>query len=65
MRRIGTLQDGSAAHRFGDYLLTLQIDAAIDESSTEAGSQWEIWIRKEDDVERAREEWRQFRESSF
>lgn len=63
MRRIGTLSDGPAAHRFCDYLLTLQIDAAVDESSTESGSQWEIWIRKEDDVERARAEWKQFRES--
>ena len=30
MRRIGTLEDGSVARRFCDYLLTLEIDAAVD-----------------------------------
>lgn len=60
MRRIGTSQDGSAARRFCDYLLTLDIDATTDANDVPAGSDWDIWIRNEEDVEQARAEWAEF-----
>ena len=60
MRRIGTSEDGSLAHRFCDYLLTLDIDAAVDVERGGASDKWDIWIRNEDEVERARSEWTQF-----
>lgn len=53
MRRIGTLADGSLATRFCDYLVTLSIDATADREDDTA---WNIWIRDESDVEKAREE---------
>ncbi len=59
MRRIGTHKDGSAAQRFCDYLTTLSIDAVADGDGTD----WDIWIRNEEDVPRARTEWDAFQES--
>ncbi len=63
MRRIGTLEDGSLARRFCDYLLTLDIDAAADKDQGGASDKWDIWIRNEEDVDRARSEWTEFRQS--
>mgnify|MGYP001026428099 CR=1 FL=1 len=63
MRRIGTLEDGSLARRFCDYLLTLDIDAAADKDQAGVSGKWDIWIRNEEEVERARSEWAQFQQS--
>jgi len=58
MRRIGTLADGSLARRFCDYLVTLSIDATTESDSaagdSEQGGVWNIWIRDETDVDKAR-----------
>ncbi|MGB7342617.1 MAG: rhomboid family intramembrane serine protease [Pirellulaceae bacterium] len=56
MRRIGTLTDKSHAKRFCDYLVTQSIEATIDDGD----SSWDIWIRDEADVEKARVELESF-----
>ncbi|TWT80078.1 Rhomboid protease GlpG [Planctomycetes bacterium CA13] len=61
MRRIGTLDNEASARRFCDYLVTESIDA--DTGAGDDDSQWDIWIREETDVQRAREEFSQFRQS--
>ena len=63
MRRIGTLEDGSEARKFCDYLLTLDIDAAVDGGDGQPAAPWEIWIRNEEDVDRARIEWSKFQQA--
>lgn len=63
MRRIGTFQDGSAARRFRDYLLTLDIDSEVDGGDGETGVPWDIWIRNEEDVDRAKKEWSKFQQA--
>ena len=67
MRRIGTLADGTQAKRFCDYLVTLSIDATTDESDdpgdNQAGPTWNIWIRDETDVEKAKQEFAVFEQS--
>ena len=55
MRRIGTLQDSTQARHFCDYLVTLSIDAAVDSDGEGQDACWDIWIRDEKDVERARQ----------
>ncbi len=60
MRRIGTLTDGSLARQFCDYLVTLSIDATTEEGSESEKSIWNIWIRDEKDVDRARQEFLAF-----
>jgi GlpG protein len=56
MRQIGTLPDESRAQTLSDYLLTQGIETKIQQES----SGWEIWVRDEDRVERAREELARF-----
>jgi GlpG protein len=72
MRRIGQIADEKLARRFCDYLITLSIDAAtegIGESSDErgpahaSGNGWDIWVRDEAHVERARQELDAFKQS--
>lgn len=67
MRRIGTLADGSLARRFCDYLVTLSIDATTDSDTevgdNESGTVWNIWIRDETDVDKARLELSAFEKS--
>jgi GlpG protein len=63
MRRIGTLADGSLARRFCDYLMTLSIDATSDADGDEPAASWNIWIREEQDVEKARGELAEFEKS--
>jgi GlpG protein len=63
MRRIGTLQDSTQARHFCDYLVTLSIDAAVDSDGEGQDACWDIWIRDEKDVERARQAFTQFKES--
>ena len=59
MRRIGTLTDGSLARRFCEYLVTLSIDATAD-SDGEESAVWSVWIRDEQDVEKAKLEFAEF-----
>ncbi len=63
MRRIGTVSDGSSARRFCEYLVTLSIDAAADQESDEPDSPWNVWVRDEQDVPRARSEFEAFQQS--
>lgn len=63
MRRIGTLTDGSLAQQFCDYLVTLSIDATADPEGDQGDTQWNIWIRDEQDVEKARQELADFSQS--
>ena len=63
MRRIGTLQDGSVARRFCDYLLSLDIDAAVDGGDVSPGGEWDVWIRNEEDVQRAKSELLSFQQT--
>ncbi|MFG0291493.1 MAG: rhomboid family intramembrane serine protease [Rhodopirellula sp. JB044] len=58
MRRIGNLPNQTQANRFCDYLQTQSIDAkssSSDESAPAAATEHDIWIRHEQDVEKARE----------
>lgn len=58
MRRIGTLASETLAIRFCDYLQTQSIDAKAsshEESAPPATTEHDIWIRHEQDVERAKE----------
>ncbi|MGH7128177.1 MAG: rhomboid family intramembrane serine protease [Planctomycetaceae bacterium] len=59
MRHIGQLSDRRRAGTFRDYLLTLGIEASVEEE--EDG--WSVWIHDEDDVPRAREQLDAFREN--
>lgn len=63
MRRIGTLQDSTQARQFCDYLVTLSIDATIDSDGEGPDEMWNLWIRDEKDVERARQEFAEFQRS--
>jgi GlpG protein len=56
MRQIATMQDGDAARAFADYLLTQQIDTQLGQ---QAGG-WELWVRDEDCVARAKEAFEAF-----
>jgi GlpG protein len=60
MRRIGNLPDRTQAQRFCDYLMTLAIESSAEQNSSEQGSAWDIWIRDETDVQRARDEFAVF-----
>lgn len=62
MRRIGTLSDQSQADRFCDYLLTIEIEATADSDDGDP-PEWNLWIRDEQDVDRAREEFEGFQRS--
>ncbi|TWU17382.1 Rhomboid protease GlpG [Novipirellula galeiformis] len=63
MRRIGSLENETLAHRFCDYLLTLSIDAAADSDASVDNPQWDIWIRDEQDVDEARNQFALFVQS--
>ncbi len=53
MRRIGSLNDGSHATHFCDYLVTLSIDAIAEQDGDQG---WDIWVRDEAHLEKARSE---------
>ncbi|OYP36991.1 rhomboid family intramembrane serine protease [Rhodopirellula sp. MGV] len=73
MRRIGTLTNPDQARRFADYLFTQSIDCSINiekppqsESQSlanEVATQCELWIRDEEQVDRAREELKSFQDN--
>jgi len=58
MRHIGTLDKASAANRFAAYLVTEGVDAHAEE---EDGGSFAIWVRDENQVEKARDALKQFR----
>lgn len=57
MRQIGSIEERQLAERFVAYLIAQGIPCSFDSSD----SGWKIWIQREDDVEKAREELKQFR----
>jgi GlpG protein len=56
MRLLGTLPQETQARRLADYLLTLDISTHV----TQEGSGWEVWVRDDDHVPRAKQEWEPF-----
>ena len=56
MRLLGTLSQQAQAQCLADYLLTLGISTQVNPDS---GS-WEVWVRDEDHLPQAREEWQRF-----
>ncbi len=52
MRQIGSLTDAEQSQLFADYLQTQGIAAHAEQDE----AQWAIWVRDENDVDRAREE---------
>ena len=58
MRQIGTLPTESDAKRFTAYLITESISVHAEQE----GAEWAIWIRDENQLEKAREEFSHFRE---
>jgi GlpG protein len=59
MRELGTAADAATATLFIDYLLTQKIPALLRDEAGRA----EIWIRNEDDLERARQIWAEFQQN--
>ena len=57
MRLIGQIADKSHAERFTSFLLTRSIATHCEQ----AGDQWELWIRDEDQIETAKDELKRFR----
>lgn len=60
MRKIGSIGSEQQAKRFGDYLLTIGINANIDSTS----DQWAIWIFDEDQIEQAKLELEEYLKDS-
>lgn len=61
MRKIGELDHRANAIRFCDYLLTKSI-SAMAETVDEGSDKWVIWIRDEDQMSLARQEFAEFRQ---
>jgi GlpG protein len=59
MRQVGTLEDPRAAQAFADYLLTLGITTKVDAAARGAS----VWVHREEQVPRAREEFARYREA--
>jgi len=59
MRQIGHLETESAARTFGDFLCVQGIENQVE---LEKGQGWAIWIRAEDELDRARQYLADFRE---
>lgn len=56
MRQLATLPSADDARALADYLLTLKIDTQLDKQP----DGWAIWIRDEDHLPRARQEWEEY-----
>jgi GlpG protein len=56
MRAIGTLPSAQQAQLFGDFLLTLNINAMAEQED----DAWTVWIVNEDDLDTAREKYVEF-----
>ena len=59
MRQIGTIPDETDARRLADYLLTLGITSRVDRGT----NGWAVWVHREDQVVKARDELNAFLES--
>jgi GlpG protein len=59
MRLLGTLPSETHARRLADYLLTLGIGTRVNPE----GNAWEIWVRDDDHMPRAKQEWEPFRQN--
>ena len=57
MRMIGSVPSEVHALRFSDYLLTVEVDVHIEESSAGA---WQVWVEHDDDLDKAKAELEQF-----
>ena len=57
MRSIGTIQDEVLAARLSDYLFSLSIESDVEAVGDDG---WAVWVRDEDELERAGEEYRGF-----
>ncbi|MBC7782591.1 MAG: rhomboid family intramembrane serine protease [Burkholderiales bacterium] len=57
MRMIGTVSSEQHAQRFSDYLLSIRVDAHIEESTT---GQWQVWVEHDDNLDVAKVELAQF-----
>jgi GlpG protein len=58
MRMIGSVTNEADAARLGDYLLSSGIDNHVERSGD--GASWAVWIERDDDLDRARQELDQF-----
>lgn len=58
MRQVGILPNEAEARRFAAYLATQQISALAEQEA----EVWAIWVRDENDIHEARDEFRQFQE---
>lgn len=56
MRMIGAIEDEAAARRFGDFLLTLNIENSVDPAS----SGWAVWVLDDDQLDQAKVELEKF-----
>jgi GlpG protein len=56
MRQLATLPNADTARTFADYLLTLRIDTKLEQEP----DGWAIWVRDEDHLSRARQEFEEF-----
>src|SRR5687767_3299630 len=54
MRMIGTLNNEQDAATFSNYLLTLGIDAHIEESLS--NNDWQVWVEHDDHLDKGRAE---------
>jgi GlpG protein len=61
MRLLGTVQGQSKAQSFSAYLLTQKIEANVDQALGTPDS-WEIWIRDEDALAKAKSEFERFQQ---
>ncbi len=52
MRLLASISDQNDAERFGDYLLSQGIDNSVEQGSTG----WDVWIHRDDHLDRARVE---------
>jgi len=57
MRSIGTIEEEALAGRFSDYLFSLSIESDVEAAGDDG---WAVWVRDEDELARAAEEYRQF-----
>jgi GlpG protein len=57
MRMIGSIPNQQLADRFGDYLITLDMDHSLEQS---AGGHWDVWIVDDDELDRGKLELGQF-----
>lgn len=61
MRRIGILNDEADARRFSDFLVSQSIDATMDHDESEGV--WNIWVRDEQQIEKARQQFAEFQQN--